>query len=166
MKWWVARGERRVDVEVRRIGERFDVRVDGSTHAVEFVPVSVGLSAMLCADGRAFAVASRREGPGRWRVALGDREFLIQLRDPLEREVAGRGLAAEGPQEVRAPIPGKVIAVTVAPGQEIAAGAPLVVLEAMKMQNQICAEGAGRVESVAVTAGMTVDGGQLLVVLR
>jgi pyruvate carboxylase subunit B len=165
MKWWVARGDRRVDVDVRRIGERFEVAVDGSSYALEFLPVAAGLSAMLCADGRTLAVASRRDGPNRWRISLGDREFQVHLRDPLEREVAD-GFAATGPQEVRAPIPGKVVSVTVVPGQEIVAGQPLVVLEAMKMQNQICAEGTGTVESVAVTPGMTVDGGQILVVLR
>lgn len=166
MKWWVARGERRVDVDVRRLGERFEVAVDGSSYALEFLPVAAGLSAMLCADGRTLAVASRREGPNRWRISLGDREFQVHLRDPLEREVASRAFAAAGPQEVRAPIPGKVVSVAVVPDQKIAAGQPLVVLEAMKMQNQICAEGPGTVDSVAVSPGMTVDGGQVLVVLR
>jgi biotin carboxyl carrier protein len=166
MKWWVARGDRRVDVAVRRVGERFEVAVDGSSYAVEFSAVAPGLHAMLCADGRTFNVASRNDGRNHWRISLGDREFRVHLRDPLEREVAGRGFAATGPQEVRAPIPGKVVSIAVAPGDTIAAGAPLVVLEAMKMQNQICAEGAGIVESVAVTPGMTVDGGQLLVTLR
>jgi biotin carboxyl carrier protein len=162
----VARGDRRVDVSVRRVGERFEVAVDGSSYAVEFAAVAPGLHAMLCADGRTFAVASHDDGRNRWRISLGDREFRVHLRDPLEREVAGRGFAAMGPQEVRAPIPGKVVSIAVTPGEAIAAGAPLVVLEAMKMQNQICAEGPGTVESVAVTPGMTVDGGQLLVVLR
>jgi len=166
MRWWVARGDRRVDVTVRRAGERFDVAVDGGSYAVEFVEVEPGLHALLCADGRTFAVASRGDGRNKWRISLGDREFRVHLRDPLEREVAGRAAAVAGPQEVRAPIPGKVVSIAVAPGDSIAAGAPLVVLEAMKMQNQICAEGPGTVESVAVTPGMTVDGGQLLVVLR
>ncbi len=166
MKWWVARGERRVDVDVRRVGERFEVAVDGNSYTLEFLPVAPGLSAMLCADGRTLAVASRRDGPNRWRISLGDREFQVHLRDPLEREVAGRGFATTGPQELRAPIPGKVVSVAVAAGGTVTAGQPLVVLEAMKMQNQICAEGAGTVESVAVTPGMTVDGGQVLVVLR
>ena len=166
MRWWVARGERRVEVDVRRLGERFEVAVDGTSYSLEFLPVATGLSAMLCADGRTFAVASRRDGPGRWRISLGDREFQVHLRDPLEREVAGHAGAVAGPQEVRAPIPGKVVSVGVAPGDAVAAGQALVVLEAMKMQNQICAEGAGTVESVAVAPGTTVEGGQVLVVLR
>ncbi len=166
MRWWVARGDRRVDVSVRRLGERFEVAVDGCSYTLEFLPVATGLSAMLCADGRTVAVAGRRESLNRWRISLGDREFQVHLRDPLEREVTSHGLAAAGPQEVRAPIPGKVVHVAVSPGDAITAGQPLVVLEAMKMQNQICAEGAGTVESVPVTSGMTVDGGQVLVILR
>jgi acetyl/propionyl-CoA carboxylase alpha subunit len=166
VKWWVARGERRIDVDVRRVGERFEVALDGASYSLEFLPVGTGLSAMLCADGRTFAVAHRHEGPGRWRISLGDREFQVYLRDPLEREVAGKGFAAAGPQEVRAPIPGKVVSIAIAAGDAVTAGQPLVVLEAMKMQNQICAEGAGTVESIAVTPGVTVEGGQVLVVLR
>jgi biotin carboxyl carrier protein len=166
MKWWVARDERRVDIDVRRVGERFEVAVDGHAYSLEFLPVATGLSAMLCSDGRTFAVAHRRDAPNRWRISLGDREFQVHLREPLEREVAGRGFGAAGPQEVRAPIPGKVVSVAVAAGDTVAAGQPLVVLEAMKMQNQISAEGAGTVESVSVSPGMTVDGGQVLVVLR
>jgi biotin carboxyl carrier protein len=166
MKWWVARGERRVDVDVRKVCDRFRVAVDGASYEVEFVPVGPGLHALLCSDGRTFAVAHRSDARNKWRISLGDREFRVHLRDPLEREVAGLGFGAQGPQEVRAPIPGKVVSIAVAPGDAVAAGAPLVVLEAMKMQNQICAECPGTVESVAVTPGMTVDGGQLLVVLR
>ena len=166
MRWWVARGARRADVDVRRVGDRFRVVVDGSAYDLEFVPVGPGLHALLAADGRSFAVAHRNDARNQWRISLGDREFRVHLRDPLEREVAGPGFVAQGPQEVRAPIPGKVVSVAVAPGDPVAAGAPLVVLEAMKMQNQICAEGAGTVESVAVTPGLAVEGGQLLLVLR
>ena len=127
MKWWVARGDRRVEVSARRVGERFEVGVDGHSYAVDFAAVAPGLHAMLCADGRTFAVASRHDGRNKWRISLGDREFRVHLHDPLEREVTGRGFAATGPQEVRAPIPGKVVSIAVAPGDTIAAGAPLVV---------------------------------------
>jgi glutaconyl-CoA/methylmalonyl-CoA decarboxylase subunit gamma len=166
MRWWVERGERRLEVAVRQVGERYEVAVDGTLYAVDLVPVAGGLAAMLCADGRTFAVAHRREGQGKWRISLGDRDFQVQLRDPLERQVTGHGAGAEGPQEIRAPIPGKVVSVNVEAGQEVKAGQPVVVLEAMKMQNQICCETSGRVESVQVAAGATVEGGQVLVVVR
>jgi len=165
MKWWVARDGRRVDVAARRLGERFEVEVDGRRHAVELVRVSPGLASLLAVDGRSFVVAWQRPAPGRYRVAVGEREFEVHLRHPLEREVAQGGAVAGGPQEVRAPIPGKVVSVAVSAGARVAAGQPLLVLEAMKMENQICAEGEGTVERIVVAPGDTVERGQLLVVL-
>ena len=144
MRFWVTRDGRRVDVVVRRLGERFEVDVDGRRHAVELVPVAPGLASLLCSDGRSFSLASQKVAAGLWRVSLGDREFEVHLRDPLEREVAERDTAHAGPQEVRAPIPGKVVSIAVEPGQAVTAGQALLILEAMKMENQLCAEGGGR----------------------
>jgi biotin carboxyl carrier protein len=165
MKWWVQLNGTRREVNVVRSGDELEVSVDASTQAVEFVRLSASLSAMLCRDGRAFSVAHQRLGPNRWRISLGEREFEVVLRDPLERELAARAAAASGPQELRAPIPGKVVRVLVEAGQEVSQGQVLLVLEAMKMENPIVAERPGRVGEVAVEAGVAVEGGQLLVVV-
>ena len=162
----MARDGRRIDVAVRRLGERFEVDMDGSRHAVELVPVAPGLASLLCADGRSYSLASQKVAAGLWRVSLGDREFEVHLRDPLEREVADHAAAHAGPQEVRAPIPGKVVSIAVHTGQEVVAGQALLILEAMKMENQLCAEAAGTVDAILVSSGATVEGGQVLVVLR
>jgi 3-methylcrotonyl-CoA carboxylase alpha subunit len=166
VRWWVARDGRRLEVSVKRDGDRSEVTIDGRKHVVELVPLTGELAALLSEDGRTFAVAGRQETRSLWRISLGDRDFQVHLRDPLERELAGIGSAASGPQEVRAPIPGKVVSVAVSPGQRVDAGQPLVVLEAMKMENQICAEGAGEIEAVLVSPGTTVEGGHVLVVIR
>jgi len=166
MKWWVERDGRRLEVSVSGEGQEFVVRVDGRERQVSFLPVAANLAALLGGDGSAYSVAHQRLAPRRWRISLGDREFVIQLRDPLERVVAQRADGRQGPQEIRAPIPGKVVRVAVSMGDLVAPGQPLLVLEAMKMENPICAEGAGRVEQVLVSAGATVEGGQLLVMLR
>lgn len=166
MKWWVDRGGQRVMLSVRRVGERYEVALDGRTHSVELVVAGSGLFALLCEDGRSYAVAGQKLAGDRYRVSLGDRDFEVHLRDPLEREIASAASAVAGPQEVRAPIPGKVVRVDVAEGDEVNAGQALLVLEAMKMENQICAEGAGIVASVLVSPGGTVEGGQVLIVLR
>jgi acetyl-CoA/propionyl-CoA carboxylase biotin carboxyl carrier protein len=132
-------------------------------------------------DDRPIALGVERDGP-HWRVALGDRTVgavVVRERDAvwvaIEGEVyrcavsdeARRGGAAGGVQSPRvsAPMPGKVLAVRVAIGQQVAAGDPLVVLEAMKMETIVIAEAAARVAHVHVAAGAMVEPGQVLVEL-
>ncbi len=84
------------------------------------------------------------------------------------RERASRGRAASahsGPLEIRAIIPGRVVSVSIAPGDEVTAGQQLLAVEAMKMQNELRAPRDGAVERVAVSPGMTIEVGDLLVVI-
>jgi len=87
--------------------------------------------------------------------------------DLRERARRNRGTApgAGGPLEIHAMIPGRVVAVAVAPGDVVAAGQTLLVVEAMKMQNELRTPRDGTVERVAVGVGETIDLGDLLVVL-
>jgi biotin carboxyl carrier protein len=100
-----------------------------------------------------------------WRFVLEiEPERLARLREKAAR---GRGHGSHGgPLEVRAIIPGRIVAVSVAVGDEIAAGHQLLVIEAMKMQNELRAPRAGVVERIAVGPGQTVELGTLLLVLR
>jgi biotin carboxyl carrier protein len=100
-----------------------------------------------------------------WRFVLEvEPERLARLR---EKAVRGRARGSHGgPLEVRAIIPGRVVAVSVAVGDEVEAGHQLLVIEAMKMQNELRAPRAGVVERIAVGPGQTVDLGTLLLVLR
>ena len=97
--------------------------------------------------------------------------FELEIEDDARatlRERATRApdaTAATGPFEVRAAIPGRVASVGVVAGDEIAAGATILVVEAMKMQNELRAPRAGRVERVAVGAGDTIELGDLLAVI-
>jgi len=86
------------------------------------------------------------------------------LRERATRERAGAGHG--GPIEVRAIIPGRVVSVAVAAGDAVTAGQPLLVVEAMKMQNELRAPRDGRIERVAVAGGQTIELGDLLVVLE
>jgi biotin carboxyl carrier protein len=160
------RDGRQAEVSVRRLGSAWEVTVEGNVHRVEMLPIHTGMSALFRPDGRNFAVASQRLARNHWRVSLAQRHFEVRLHDPLERAVAAGGTSHAGPHEVRAPIPGRVVSVAVAEGDEVRAGQPLLVLEAMKMENQICAEGPGTVERVLVAPGGTVEGGQVLVVVQ
>lgn len=164
-RWWVERDGRQITVTARELEHGWEVTVDGRTHVVDMVAIHPGLHALFCPEGRTFAVASQRLGRDHHRVLLAQRQFEVVLRDPLERATLGGRKGRSGPREVKAPIPGKVMTIAVAVGDEITKDQALLVLEAMKMENQICAEGAGTVERVLVSPGTTVDGGQVLIVL-
>ena len=82
---------------------------------------------------------------------------------PRRRDGAG---AAHGEQKIVAPMPGRVVRVLVAPGDEVEARQPIVVVEAMKMENELRSPKAGRVKDVAVTAGASVEAGRVLVVIE
>ena len=100
-----------------------------------------------------------------WRFLLdtgSERAARLRARARRGRDVAGHG----GPLEVRAIIPGRIVAVSVAEGDTVVAGQQLLVIEAMKMQNELRAPRAGRVERIAVGAGQTVELGVLLLVVR
>ena len=106
---------------------------------------------------------------GQWVVTLRGRRIPVSATTWRERVLAEADVAARthaGPIEVRATLPGLVVAVAVAPGAEVDEGAALVTIEAMKMQNEVRAPRAGRVTSVAVSPGQPVAGGALLVLLE
>jgi acetyl/propionyl-CoA carboxylase alpha subunit len=110
------------------------------------------------------------EGQGsEWTVTLCGRRIPVTVRSWRERVLAEAETAAGahgGPVEVRATLPGLVIAVAVSPGDEVAEGAPLLSIEAMKMQNEVRAPRDGRVSEVAVAAGQTVATGARLIRLE
>ena len=100
-----------------------------------------------------------------WRVEVElESEARAALRERARR--AGAATVAGGPAEVHAIIPGRIVAVSVGPGDPVVAGQQLLVLEAMKMQNELRAPREGTVERVAVAVGDTVEVGDLLLVIR
>jgi biotin carboxyl carrier protein len=124
-------------------------------------------------DRWAYVTPGRRLADGRSvvEVVVDGWRFELEIEDDARatlRERATRAAdatAATGPLEVRAAIPGRVADVSVAAGDEVEAGATLLVVEAMKMQNELRAPRAGRIERVTVGAGDTIELGDLLAVI-
>lgn len=112
--------------------------------------------------------------PGRrvLEVVIGGWRFEVEAEDAeradlRERATAGRAAAThDGPTEVRAIIPGRVVSVAVMAGDDVAAGQRLLAVEAMKMKNELRAPRDGTVERVTVAVGQTVELGDPLVVIR
>ena len=136
------------------------VESDGSVEAVVRVLLEPVETA---ADGRG---AVRREVVvDGWRVVVeSEPEARAALRERARRGRSER--VAGGPVHVRAIIPGRIVALNVAPGDDVTAGQQLLVLEAMKMQNELRAPRDGTIDRVAVGVGVNVEVGDLLLVIR
>lgn len=98
-------------------------------------------------------------------LSVGSTRFAAEVRDP--RSLRSRTRAAEdrGPRKIVASMPGKVVRLLVSPGESIEAGASVVVVEAMKMQNEIKSPKKGTVEKILVSAGAAVNAGDVLAII-
>ncbi|KAB2956451.1 MAG: biotin/lipoyl-binding protein [Thermoanaerobaculia bacterium] len=164
----IARAPGRVErVTVERESGRYRVRVGERFYEVEARALGSFVRSLLV-DGRSYEVAVFRQGEGAWSVSHRGRPTAVEMLDPLAHLAeATRGEGArKGRQVVTAYMPGRVVVVSVAEGDAVEAGAPLVVLEAMKMQNEIQAERAAVVRRVCVVPGQAVEGGDPLVELE
>jgi len=107
-------------------------------------------------------------GPATWQITIGGRRITVEAfgrRERLLAQAAKGAGRAHRPTEVRAALPGLVVGIAVEVGDDVADGAPLLTMEAMKMQNEIRAPRAGRVVRVWVQPGQTVAAGAPLVQL-
>ena len=99
-------------------------------------------------------------------VMVGGHRFEMEVRDPRQWSAASASRGLEGRQTITASMPGKVIRILVAEGQEVRAGEGIVVVEAMKMQNEMQAARSGRVVSVSAREGATVAAGEILATIE
>ena len=132
---------------------------------VEGTPVS-----LLTIGDRVYRLVARRgDARGRYAISLDGRRFDVEALDERTRTI--RDLTAAqtgpvGPAPLIAPMPGLIVRVNVEPGDTVAAGQGLVVMEAMKMENELRATAAGVVKAVRATVGTAVERGTVLVELE
>jgi len=99
-------------------------------------------------------------------VSIAGRSFRVEVLDPRRWSRDRNHQVAEGRQNITASMPGKVVRVLVAQGDQVEAGQGLIVVEAMKMQNEMKAAKAGRVATLAAVAGATVNAGEILATIE
>lgn len=152
--------QREVDVQMTPTGG-VSVALDGEPVDADVVPVPEGVNLRL--DGKIYdvAIGGRAE---ELTIASGAHRTVASVESERARaRKRSRGSAGRADNELRAPMPGRIVKVLVAPGQAVEANEPLVVIEAMKMENELRATGPATVASVEVTEGQNVEGNSLLV---
>ena len=166
---------------------KYEIVINGARHAVEFAPLLDGISRIVFTiDGRPVEADAVQISPSAFSILLGGRsldvtleetaggglllrvngrEFQVEINDPRSwRRGRHAGIELAGRQQMLAPMPGKIVRVLVAVGQQVSAGQGLLVIEAMKMQNEIRAPKSGTVEKLA-KEGQTVNAGEVLAVV-
>ena len=163
MKHYVEIAGEEVVVEILGSGENLDVRVGDADWPLAYDDVD-GLGQLRLTLGHEVFAASIEGERGRYSVDIAGHVFHCQVED--ERERAARAISGgvgETAELVLAAIPGIVVGVLVEAGDEVSEGQPLLVVEAMKMQNEITSPREGTVDAVDVSEGDTVAAGDCLV---
>jgi biotin carboxyl carrier protein len=155
---------RTLQVEVRGERPRYTVTVDGRALDVDLVPTSSGF-ASLVVDGASHEVGLLA-GEGRCAVLVQGRVLDVELQEAGATGAVMPRPAAGGAARVTAPMPGRLVKVLVEAGQEVSEGQGLVVMEAMKMENELRAPRSGRVKELHARERQAVESGALLVVLE
>jgi biotin carboxyl carrier protein len=142
---------------------QFRISVDGVEHLVDGKPLRPGTWSLVI-GGKSWVVDLDRRRAG-IAASVGDNEALLQVEDALRKRLASAaGVRPHVSGElIRAPIAGKVVKVVVAVGDKVEPGTAVIVLEAMKMENELTAERGGTVQSIHKAAGQAVDTGDLLI---
>ena len=166
---WIVTAEgrdRTIVVDGPQADGKFRVTIDGEARDVDARAVRPGTWSLVIA-GQNYLVDLDRRRTG-IAASVGASEAMLQVEDALHRRLSQaaqpRGGGGRG-ETLRAPIAGKVVKVLVAPGDAVAPGTAVIVLEAMKMENEIVAERGGTVSGVHKQAGQAVDTGDLLIEL-
>ncbi len=159
--WLEVEGEKRRVELPAEIGGGMECSVDGRPVVADVRVLQAGVMSLLI-DGRQYRCVLDGNG-----VVIGGRRFAFEVADP--RSLQGRrgaGAGTDGPRSVKAPMPGRMVRVLVEVGDEVEEGQALLVIEAMKMQNELKSPKTGRVARIAVGVGDAVGSGDVLIVVE
>jgi biotin carboxyl carrier protein len=164
----------------------YDVVVDGKTHRLELIrghttwlckvdgeeiEVDAALTARdvlsVLVGGKAYEVKRERSLQGDLHLVIGSARYAVDVQDPRSlRTRRAAGSADAGPQRLTAPMPGKIVRILVAAGDVVKAGQGIIVMEAMKMQNEMKSPKDGKVQKILTSEGSTVNPGDTLAVIE
>ena len=162
MKYIVTIQGQEIPVEV----DGREVRVAGRTIEAHLSPVPGTPLRHLLLGGQSLTLVMGRQEPGRWQVEFHGTHYPVEVVDERTRHI--RSLTSgparqDGAAQLKAPMPGLVVRVLIEPGQNVVPGQGLIVLEAMKMENELKAKSRAKIRAIAVAPGQAVEKGQILV---
>jgi biotin carboxyl carrier protein len=154
-------GKTRV-VELTRQNDAWKISLDGNTLDANAVEVAPNIfSVLLSGDSHQIRIAPRPDGTLTLHTGLA--EYHAEVSDPRSWRGRRQGaVEAEGRQQITAPMPGKVVRLLVKQGDSVEAGQGLLVIEAMKMQNEIRSPKSGKIEKLFAQEGQPVNAGEVL----
>ena len=162
MKYYVTVDGQSVEVEI----DGDEVSVDGARVEAELVGGAGTSPSSLILQGQSHRVHARRPDVDTWVIHVDGHPHRVEVIDERARRVREMTVSdsgATGPRVVRAPMPGLVLRVEVEEGDEVASGQGLLIVEAMKMENELRAKAAGRVGRIHARAGETVEKDDVLI---
>jgi biotin carboxyl carrier protein len=162
MKFDVKISDKIRTIELQRNSDRWQVSLDGEALDADAVEIAPNVFSVLL-DGESFEVRIAPTSQGRLTLQTRHHEFTAQVVNP--RAWRGRrhgAVEAEGRQQILAPMPGKVVRLLVQVGDKVEAGQGLLVVEAMKMQNEVRSPKTGTVERLMAREGQPVNAGEVL----
>ena len=152
-------------VEVWESGTKVRLKVNGNVHEADVLSIFPGRYSILF-DGKVFDVYVDAGRNGDFHVSLSDQRVSLELVDPRKlKSLRYRHADVGGEVAIQSPMPGKVVKLLVTEGQTVKAGQGLIVVEAMKMQNEMKSPRDGSVKSINVHEGRTVIAGEELLVI-
>jgi biotin carboxyl carrier protein len=162
MKFEVRIDSRACLVELNRDADRWQISIDDRLVDADAFEIAPGIFSILV-NGKSYEVRVTPTPTGTLTLQTAHQEFTAEVIDP--RAWRGRrhgAVEAEGRQQILAPMPGKIIRMLVQTGEKVQAGQGLLVVEAMKMQNEIRSPKSGTVERLLVKEGQPVNSGEIL----
>jgi biotin carboxyl carrier protein len=162
MKYEVRIGGKARVVEFTRNSEKLQISLDGNLLDADAVEVATNTFSILI-DGESWEVRVAPRTDGSLTLHTGIAEYIAEVVDPRAWRGRRHGtMEAEGRQQVAAPMPGKIVSLLVSAGDSVEVGQGLLVVEAMKMQNEIRSPKSGKVEKLFVQEGQAVNAGEIL----
>ena len=160
----IAIGEKNYRLELDRASSGWSCRLDGRSVEVDSVLIRAGTLSLRLAN-QCYEVKCERLA-GELKIWIGQESLTVEVRDPRSLRGRMRSSDEHGVKKLIAPMPGKVVRVLVEQGAQVEAGAGILVVEAMKMQNEVKSPKKGTIQKLLVSQGAAVNAGDVLAIVE